>query len=107
VPKRIHQPLVTAARDHPSALDSWPRVLAARDGIDYGDYIEQLTYLLFLKMSDEREVEVPKGCEWTSLEALSGTALTDHYADILRTLREKDRPLTRKHFEEFEGKLWF
>jgi type I restriction enzyme M protein len=23
------------------------------DGVDYGDYIEQLTYLLFLKMPDE------------------------------------------------------
>ncbi len=30
------------------------------DGIDYGDYIEQLTYLLFLKMADERGVELPK-----------------------------------------------
>ena len=24
------------------------------DGIDYGDYIEQLTYLLFLKMIEEK-----------------------------------------------------
>jgi type I restriction enzyme M protein len=58
------------------------------DGIDYGDYIEQLTYLLFLKMSDERAVQVPKGYDWVSLKALSGTALTDHYADVLRKLRE-------------------
>ena len=49
------------------------------DGIDYGDYIEQLTYLLFLKMADERGVEIPKGCDWTSLRDKSGTALTDHY----------------------------
>jgi type I restriction enzyme M protein len=58
------------------------------DGIDYGDYIEQLTYLLFLKMADERDIEVPKGCDWASLKDLSGTSLTDHYADILRKLRE-------------------
>src|SRR5437667_4502956 len=58
------------------------------DGIDYGDYIEQLTYLLFLKMADEREAKVPKGCDWSSLKEESGTALTDHYADILRKLRE-------------------
>ena len=58
------------------------------DGIDYGDYIEQLTYLLFLKMADEREAKVPTGCGWKSLKDLSGTALTDHYADILRRLRE-------------------
>jgi type I restriction enzyme M protein len=56
------------------------------DGIDYGDYIEQITYLLFMKMADERGVELPKGCSWTELEAQSGTALTDHYADALRTL---------------------
>ena len=24
------------------------------DGVSYGDYLEQLTYLLFLKMDDER-----------------------------------------------------
>src|SRR5437868_8889714 len=58
------------------------------DGIDYGDYIEQLTYLLFLKMAEERAAEVPKGCDWGSLKDKSGTALTDHYADILRKLRE-------------------
>ena len=29
------------------------------DGVDYGDYIEQLTYLLFLKMADERGIELP------------------------------------------------
>src|SRR5512137_113882 len=58
------------------------------DGIDYGDYIEQLTYLLFLKMADERGAVIPKGCDWDSLKELSGTSLTDHYADILRKLRE-------------------
>ena len=58
------------------------------DGIDYGDYIEQLTYLLFFKMAEERAAAVPKGCDWESLKDLSGTALTDHYADILRKLRE-------------------
>ena len=58
------------------------------DGVDYGDYIEQLTYLLFLKMADERGVTVPKNCDWDSLKDKSGTALTDHYADILRKLRE-------------------
>jgi type I restriction enzyme M protein len=58
------------------------------DGVDYGDYIEQLTYLLFLKMAEERGAVIPKGCEWASLRKHAGTALTDHYADILRKLRE-------------------
>jgi type I restriction enzyme M protein len=60
------------------------------DGVDYGDYIEQLTYLLFLKMADEKAVAIPKGCDWESLKALSGTKLTDHYNDVLRKLRESE-----------------
>src|SRR2546425_2686004 len=58
------------------------------DGIDYGDYIEQLTYLLFLKMADERGVQIPAGCDWDTLKKESGTALTDHYGEVLRQLRE-------------------
>lgn len=72
------------------------------DGVDYGDYIEQLTYLLFLKMADERGVELARvqitdskgrketsDCSWSSLKDESGTGLIDHYADILRKLREQ------------------
>ena len=72
------------------------------DGVDYGDYIEQLTYLLFLKMAEERGVDLTKVqstdakgrkeisyCSWAALKEESGTALTDHYADILRKLREQ------------------
>ncbi len=60
------------------------------DGISYGDYIEQLTYLLFLKLAQEKSVKVPRGCSWSDLKAKSGTELLDGYADILRTLsREK------------------
>jgi len=58
------------------------------DGIDYGDYIEQLTYLLFLKMADEKGVDIPARFDWNSLKARSGTDLTDHYADTLHKLRE-------------------
>src|SRR5258708_9308597 len=60
------------------------------DGVDYGDYIEQLTYLLFLKMAEEKAVAIPKGCDWNTLKALSGTKLTDHYSEVLRKLRESD-----------------
>jgi type I restriction enzyme M protein len=56
------------------------------DGVDYGDYIEQITYLLFIKMADERGVELPKGCAWPELAKQSGIDLTDHYSDALRTL---------------------
>lgn len=56
------------------------------DGIDYGDYIEQITYLLFLKMAEERAIELPAGTDWTHLRAHSGTELSDAYVDALRTL---------------------
>jgi type I restriction enzyme M protein len=56
------------------------------DGIDYGDYIEQITYLLFLKMADERAVEIPKGCGWPTIRDGSGTELVDHYIEVLRKL---------------------
>jgi type I restriction enzyme M protein len=56
------------------------------DGIDYGDYIEQITFLLFLKMADEKGLELPKGCDWGALRGKSGTALLDDYSDVLRRL---------------------
>jgi len=56
------------------------------DGIDYGDYIEQITYLLFLKMVDERGLELPEGFDWKTLKEKSGTDLTEYYEDLLRRL---------------------
>ena len=59
------------------------------DGIDYGDYIEQLTYLLFLKMASEKDIEIKKGCDWETLKSKSGTDLIDHYSECMRKLREE------------------
>jgi len=56
------------------------------DGVDYGDYIEQLTYLLFIKMADERDVELPETCDWPYLRKQSGTDLLDSYVEALRVL---------------------
>jgi type I restriction enzyme M protein len=56
------------------------------EGIGYGDYIEQITFLLYLKMSDEKGVALPKGCGWRILRAKSGTDLLDSYIDMLRAL---------------------
>jgi type I restriction enzyme M protein len=56
------------------------------DGIDYGDYIEQITFLLFLKMADEKGIDLPKSCDWPTLRDESGSRLTDLYADLLRKL---------------------
>jgi type I restriction enzyme M protein len=59
------------------------------DGIDYGDYIEQLTYLLFLKMADEKALNIPNKYIWESLKKESGQKLLDHYSDVLRSLRKE------------------
>ena len=63
------------------------------DGVSYGDYVEQLTYLLFLKMADEqtkppfsKESVVPAGLDWASLVDEDGDALEVHYRHILDEL---------------------
>ena len=61
------------------------------DGVDYGDYIEQITYLLFLKMADEQGVELPEQTDWPHLRSQSGVALVEHYEDALRTLGKAAR----------------
>ncbi|UCB56862.1 MAG: SAM-dependent DNA methyltransferase [Candidatus Omnitrophota bacterium] len=63
------------------------------DGIDYGDYIEQLTYLLFLKMAEERGADIPKEYSWRVLREKSGTELTDFYTDVLRGLGKQKNTL--------------
>jgi type I restriction enzyme M protein len=60
------------------------------DGMDYGDYVEQLTYLLFLKMVEEKGAEIPKEYSWEVLKSKSGTELTDFYAELLRGLSKQE-----------------
>jgi len=63
------------------------------DGVSYGDYLEQLTYLIFLKMADEyghppykRDVGVPKKYAWATLRPLKSAELEVHYVETLRKL---------------------
>ncbi len=63
------------------------------DGIDYGDYIEQLTYLLFLKMIEEKGAEIPSEYAWSVLKEKSGVDLTDHYMATLRGLGKQPNML--------------
>ena len=63
------------------------------DGVSYGDYVEQLTYLLFLKMADEqtkppfnKPSTIPAELDWKSLLSKDGDALEVHYRHILETL---------------------
>jgi len=60
-------------------------------GMSYGDYVEQLTYLLFLKMADERTKPpykqksiVPKNYDWPSLIKKDGDELFEHYRNTFR-----------------------
>ncbi|OGJ49061.1 DNA methyltransferase [Candidatus Peregrinibacteria bacterium RIFOXYB2_FULL_32_7] len=67
------------------------------DGLSYGDYVEQLTYLLFLKMDDERSnppynkpSDVPNQYNWKSLLSKEGADLEAHYIEILRELGKEE-----------------
>ncbi|MFW1946458.1 N-6 DNA methylase [Acinetobacter bereziniae] len=65
------------------------------DGVGYGDYLEQLTFLLFLKMAHEQktlhpfesvDIGIPNGFDWDSLINLKGAELEDHYLKVLSKL---------------------
>ncbi len=63
------------------------------DGLSYGDYVEQLTYLLFLKMAHERTQppfnqpsRIPEGYDWPSLLEQDGAELEAHYTVLLDEL---------------------
>jgi type I restriction enzyme M protein len=63
------------------------------DGVGYGDYLEQITYLLFLKMAHEysqqpynRETNIPEQYNWESLTGKSGSELEQYYVTLLREL---------------------
>ena len=66
------------------------------DGLSYGDYVEQLTFLLFLKMADEQSKPpfnkpsaVPKGFGWDALLKLDGDDLEAHYRKTLEELGKR------------------
>ena len=92
------------------------------DGMSYGDYVEQLTYLLFLKMADERsnlpafgagkkpshgankKRIVPKGYDWPSLLKEDGEKLFEHYRHLLETLG-KEKGLLGLIFNKSQNKF--
>lgn len=67
------------------------------DGLSYQDYLEQLTFLLFLKMADERAAltrepqSIPTGLRWVDLAnpKMEGVKLEQHYRDTLKRLGEQ------------------
>lgn len=66
------------------------------DGVGYGDYLEQLTYLLFLKLAHEyaqpphnRDTHIPLSCDWNSLRTKNGEPLEAHYLKVLHKLGDE------------------
>lgn len=81
------------------------------DGVSYGDYLEQLTYLLFLKMADEyakppynRKIGIPFEYDWQSLRSKRGADLETHYLGILRELGQK-KGLLGQIFTKAQNKI--
>ena len=79
------------------------------DGLSYGDYLEQLTYLIFLKMSDEyakppykKESGIPAGYTWQDMNTLTGSELEEQYKKTLEKLGE-DILLVRRGKRERQG----
>ncbi len=81
------------------------------DGLSYGDYVEQLTFLLFLKMAHERTQPpysqrsiMPEGYDWPSLLELDGIPLEHHYRRTLETL-SKEPGMLRTIFRKAQNKI--
>jgi type I restriction enzyme M protein len=80
-------------------------------GVGYGDYLEQLTYLLFLKMADEyskppynRILGIPKEFNWESLISKKGAELEIHYVNLLREL-SKQKGILGQIFTKSQNKI--
>lgn len=83
------------------------------DGVGYGDYLEQLTYLLFLKMADEyskppysRLLPIPAEYNWESLTSKRGAELEGHYTTLLRELG-KQKGILGQIFTKSQNKIQY
>lgn len=81
------------------------------DGVSYGDYLEQLTYLLFLKMAYEfskppynRSLPIPDNYNWDSLTQRKGAELESHYSELLRQLG-KNKGILGQIFTKSQNKI--
>ncbi|MCB1470102.1 MAG: SAM-dependent DNA methyltransferase, partial [Rhizobiaceae bacterium] len=74
----------------------WNFAHVLRDqGVSYQAYISQISYLLFLKMDDERVTQIgeasmlPDGARWIDIRDLAGEALSSTYGKLLETLSKQ------------------
>ena len=90
----------------------WSYAHVLRDaGVGYGDYLEQLTYLLFLKMADEyskppydRKLPIPEKYKWEKLVSKKGADLESHYTELLRELSQA-RGILGQIFTKSQNKI--
>lgn len=81
------------------------------DGVTYGDFLEQLTYLIFLKMADEyakppyrKDMGIPEGYRWSDMNTLKGAELEEKYKAILDKLG-KETGILGKIFKQATNKI--
>ena len=81
------------------------------DGVTYGDYLEQLTYLIFIKMADEyskppynRDLKIPERYNWQTLIDKKGVELETHYLNLLKELG-KETGLIGEIFVKAQNKI--
>ncbi len=75
-------------------VDGIANVLASA-GVSYTDYLTQLTYILFLKMDQEKGdlglgSKIPEGYRWNDFCDLNGEDLVEKYEEILKELSKAD-----------------
>lgn len=70
------------------------------DGVTYHEYINELTYLVFLKMIDETGTEerIPEGYRWSDLESYNSATRLEEYKKLLLHLGSNGTQITKAIF---------
>ncbi len=90
----------------------WSYSHVLRDaGVSYGDYLEQLTYLIFLKMAHEysqppynQPLAIPPQYTWPELTKRRGAELESFYVELLRELG-KEKGMLGQIFTKAQNKI--
>lgn len=82
------------------------------DGINYSDYVAELVLLLFIKMEHENkasgilaEHKLPEYARWSTLSAMSGLNLLNHYRETLLKLSRSPDPLIAAIYADAQTSL--
>ncbi|WP_273127563.1 N-6 DNA methylase [Bacillus weihaiensis] len=72
------------------------------DGVGYNEYLSELTYLVFLKMVEEQDLnnQIPVGYRWSDLSSLDGTRLLDFYEQLLIDLGKDRIDISEEQYKE-------